>query len=207
MGLMSPSSKPLRVGFLLFAGFELLDAAGPMEVLGRDPSRMTVTTFAADPGPVQSAQGVAIMAVHGFDDCPNLDVIVVPGGIGTRTQVNSARLLSEIRARCEAASIVFSVCTGAALLAKAGVLDGRRATSNKLAFDWVKSISDEVRWEPHARWVEDDRFITSSGVAAGIDAAFAILRRLFGAAYSEQIAVSIEYQPSLDASDDPFARA
>ena len=119
--------------------------------------------------------------------------------------MENEHLLAQIRDRAGHASLVFSVCTGAALLARAGVLDGRRATSNKLAFDWVREQSDAVEWVGRARWVEDDRFITSSGVAAGIDAAFAVLSRLVGEDLSVRVAAGMEYEPSRDPEHDPFA--
>jgi transcriptional regulator GlxA family with amidase domain len=198
-------NDPIRGGLLLFPGFELLDAAGPLAVLGKLPGKLTMTTFAEESGPVQSAQGNTLVAEHALSDCPPLDLLVVPGGSGTRAEVENETLLRAIRQRSEEAAVVFSVCTGAALLARAGVLDGRRATSNKSAFEWVREQSSAVSWVERARWVEDGRFVTSSGVAAGIDAAFAVLSRLVGEESSARVADAIEYIRHVDPEHDPFA--
>ena len=106
------------------------------------------------------------------------DLILVPGGIGTRREVDNPRLLEWLNQRAAAAILVTSVCTGAALLARAGLLDGKRATTNKRAFAWVASQGPEVNWIKQARWVEDGKFATSSGVSAGIDMALALIARL-----------------------------
>jgi putative intracellular protease/amidase len=124
------------VGVLLFEGFELLDVFGPLEAWGMHAeiaSGCTIVTAAEAAGAVKSAQGPRAMADHALADCPPIDVILVPGGIGTRREVHNAPLLEWLRRRAAEAEIVTSVCTGAALLARAGLLDGRRATSNKLS--------------------------------------------------------------------------
>ena len=100
-----------------------------------------------------------------------------------------------------------SVCTGAALLARAGVLDERQATSNKAAFSWVVGQGPRVRWVKQARWVEDGKFWTSSGVSAGIDMALAVIAKLFGEKTGDELALATEYEWHRDAAWDPFARA
>jgi transcriptional regulator GlxA family with amidase domain len=99
-----------------------------------------------------------------------------------------------------------SVCTGSALLARAGLLDGIRATSNKRAFDWVVSQGPAVKWIGQARWVEDGKFATSSGVSAGIDMALAIIARVLGTETAEKDAIGMEYEWHRDAAWDPFAK-
>jgi transcriptional regulator GlxA family with amidase domain len=102
---------------------------------------------------------------------------------------------------------VSSVCTGAALLARAGLLDGRRATSNKLSFKWVTEQGPAVEWIlRQARWVEDGKFATSSGVSAGIDMTLALIAKLAGAESAERIAIRMEYEWHRDPSWDPFAK-
>jgi transcriptional regulator GlxA family with amidase domain len=161
---------------------------------------------AAKAGPVASAQGPRTVAEFGFEDCPRLDLILVPGGIGTRREVYSRSLVSWLRARADQAEVVSSVCTGAALLAAAGLLDGRRATTNKRSFAWVQSQGPQVNWVKQARWVEDGKFATSSGVSAGIDMALAIIARLVSAEAAEKAAISMEYEWHRDAGWDPFAK-
>ena len=115
------------------------------------------------------------------------------------------RALDWLRARAAAASIVTSVCTGSGLLAKAGLLDGLRATSNKRAFEWAEAQSERVRWVREARWVEDGRFFTSSGVSAGIDMSLAVIGKLLGDQRARDFAAWAEYEWNEEAGRDPFA--
>lgn len=202
------ASSPRTVGVLLFEGFELLDVFGPCEAYGiRDlEGAFRIAMVAQKAGPIASAQGPRAVAEFGFDDCPRLDVMLVPGGIGTRREVYRTALISWLRARAEQAELVTSVCTGAALLAAAGLLDGHRATTNKRSFAWVQSQGPQVNWVKQARWVEDGKFATSSGVSAGIDMALAIIARLVGVEAAEKAATSMEYEWHRDAGWDPFAK-
>jgi transcriptional regulator GlxA family with amidase domain len=115
-------------------------------------------------------------------------------------------MLDWLKARSAEAEIVSTVCTGTAILARTGVLDGKRATTNKRAFRWVVEQGPKVNWAREARWVEDGKFATSSGVSAGIDMSLAVMSRLYGADTAEKIAVAMEYDWHRDASWDPFAR-
>lgn len=201
-------TSPKLVGAVLFEGFELLDVFGPLEAWGMlayDGGWRVITT-AERAGPVASAQGPHAMADVSFADCPKLDVILVPGGVGTRKLVADEGFLAWLRARAADAQFVTSVCTGSSLLARAALLDGHRATSNKAAFAWVQSQGPAVDWVKEARWVEDGKLVTSSGVAAGIDMTLAVIARLAGADVAERIAVRMEYEWHRDASWDPFAR-
>jgi transcriptional regulator GlxA family with amidase domain len=201
-------TTPAAVGALLFPGFELLDVFGPLEAWGMLAVRggCTVTTVAERAGPVTSAQGPSAVATHGLVDCPRLDILLVPGGLGTRREVQNTALLEWLRQRASEAHIVTSVCTGAALLARAGLLDGRRATTNKFTFKWVVEQGPGVDWIKQARWVEDGPFVTSSGVSAGIDMTLAVIAKTAGIEAAEQIAVRMEYDWKRDPSWDPFAK-
>ena len=195
------------VGVVLFPGFELLDVFGPLEAFGNLPGMFRVVLVAEEAGPVASAQGPRAVADHGFADCPKLDVMLVPGGIGTREEAENPALLGWLGGRAAEAEVVTSVCTGAALLARAGVLDGRRATTNKAFFQWVADQGPKVEWVREARWVEDGKFATSSGVSAGIDMALAVIARLVGREVSDNVARAMEYEWHTDATWDPFAKA
>jgi len=155
---------------------------------------------------VASAQGPRVVADNGLDDAPKLDWLLVPGGIGTRREVDNARLLEWLRARAATAERITSVCTGAAVLARAGLLDGLRATSNKAVFSWVQSQGPNVTWVPGARWVHDGRFSTSSGVSAGIDMTLDLIAQHVSADTSEALAKAMEYEWHRDPSWDPFAK-
>jgi transcriptional regulator GlxA family with amidase domain len=203
---MSATPTPRRLGVLLFPGFEVLDVFGPVEVFGVLKDLCEVVLVAAEAGPVASAQGVAATAAHGFADCPPLDLVLVPGGIGTRRGVDDEVQRAWLVERAAAAEIVMSVCTGAALLARAGLLDGRPATTNKRAFAWVESQGPATRWVREARWVDDGDRVSSSGVTAGIDMSLAVVERLWGAEIARSVAEAIEYERHADPTWDPFAR-
>lgn len=201
-------SSPRTLGVVLFPGFELLDVFGPLEVFAnmRAQAEFQTCTVAAAAGEVASAQGTRAVADHGFADAPRLDMLLVPGGIGTRQHVDDPALLDWLRARSTGAELVMSVCTGAALLARAGLLDGLRATTNKWAFRWVASQGPNVDWVRRARWVDAGKFVTSSGVTAGIDMALAVVARLCGQELAEALATGIEHDWHRDPGWDPFAK-
>jgi transcriptional regulator GlxA family with amidase domain len=199
------SDAQKTLGTLLFPGFELLDVFGPLELFGHLKSQLRLAIVGPSAGPVKSAQGPETLAEFGLDDAPALDLLLVPGGIGTRTAVNETRLIEWIRSRAAAAELVMSVCTGAALLARAGALDGRRATTNKRAFAWVESQGPKVEWVRQARWVRDGNVVTSAGVSAGMDMALAVIADLYGERASEELALVAEYEPHRDPTWDPFA--
>ncbi|HTT75029.1 MAG TPA: DJ-1/PfpI family protein [Candidatus Binataceae bacterium] len=187
---------PLTIGIVLFEGFELLDVFGPCEAYGSNhlDGTFKLLTVAAQAGAIASAQGPAAIADYSFNTAPHLDMLLVPGGIGTRREVGNPTLLAWLRARSTDATIVTSVCTGAALLARTGLLDGLRATTNKRAFAWVTSQGPAVNWIRQARWVEDGKFATSSGVSAGIDMALALISRLVSAEVASTVAIAMEYE-------------
>ena len=194
------------IGVLIFDEFELLDVFGPLEMFGLMKECLTVHLVSEAKGVVSSSAGPRSVADHCFADGHKYDIVVVPGGIGTRTLVNNETILRWIRQQSQTAEYVTSVCTGSALLAKAGVLNGKRATTNKLAFEWATSQSDSVLWVREARWVIDGRFMTSSGVSAGIDMSLSLLATLYGKEIAQKVAVLAEYQWNEDAKHDPFAR-
>jgi transcriptional regulator GlxA family with amidase domain len=203
----SDAKATRTICIVLYPGFELLDVYGTAEIFGNLGSRMKVVMVAQKAGPVASAQGPKVIADYGFEDCPQLDLLMVPGGFGTITQVNNTALLDWLRDRAAKAEIMLSVCSGSALLAKAGLLDARRATSNKRYFQFAVDHGPKVQWVREARWVDDGNRVTSSGVSAGIDMALHVVERLYGTKTAETIADSTEYQWHRDADRDPFAKA
>jgi transcriptional regulator GlxA family with amidase domain len=203
---MADPQPPKRLGVLLYPDFELLDVFGPVEMFGNLTGQVEVEMVAEEKGPITSAQGPEVVAAFGFADCPHLDLLLVPGGIGTRAAIDNPRLIEWLVQRVAAAEIAMTVCTGTALFARAGVLNGRRATTNKMVFQWVADQGPAVHWVKEARWVEDGKFVTSSGVSAGIDMSLAVIARLFGRQISETLAVGTEYEWHRDAGWDPFAK-
>ena len=193
------------IGVVLFEGFELLDVFGPLEMFGLAAEHFEIRLISETGGVVASRQGPKSVCDDSFQSAPAIDVLLVPGGIGTRREVNNPVLLNWLKERSQQAELVASVCTGSALLAKAGVLDGLRATSNKLAFAWAASQSEKVQWQKQARWVEDGKVFSSSGVSAGIDMALAVIAKLVSQQAAEDAATFAEYSWQRDADCDPFA--
>ncbi|HVY98721.1 MAG TPA: DJ-1/PfpI family protein [Dongiaceae bacterium] len=193
------------LGVLLFPDFELLDVFGPLEMFGLLDQEFEIRLVAEHGPDVASKQGPRSRIDDLIGDRRKYDMLLVPGGMGTRREVQNRELLDWLVEAAARAEIVASVCTGSALLARAGVLDGRRATSNKLAFDWVRSQGPKVDWQRRARWVEDGRFFTSSGVSAGMDMALALIARLWDRERALQVAQWAEYTWREDSADDPFA--
>jgi len=195
-----------RFGALLYPGFELLDLFGPLEMFGNLPGAIEIATVAERRGPVASGQGPSAVADYGFNDCPALDLLLIPGGTGARTEVENPAMLDWLRQRAATAEIVMTVCNGTALPARAGLLDGRRATTNKMFFHEVVAQGPRVEWVREARWVEDGKFASSSGVSAGIDMALAVIAKLMSTETSDRLAVATEYDWHRDATWDPFAK-
>jgi putative intracellular protease/amidase len=199
-----PAEKTKTIGIVLFPDFETLDVYGPVQMWGRLPDHKVVFV-AQKAGPVRSSQGVEAVATYSFSDAPQFDIIMVPGGGGTRQEVNNEAILDFIRKQDKGTTLTTSVCTGAAILAKAGLLDGHKATTNKLAFTWATSQSTNVNWVGHARWVEDGKYITSSGVSAGTDMSLAVVEKIYGREAADRRAKGAEYTWNDDPHNDPFA--
>ena len=194
------------IGVLLFDQFELLDVFGPLEMFGMLDEDFAIRLVSEEAREVASGQGPRSVIDDTFADRRRYDMLLVPGGMGTRREVGNENLLRWLADAAAQAEWVTSVCTGSALLAKAGLLDGRRATSNKNAFDWVMHQGPNVLWQKRARWVEDGKFFTSSGVSAGTDMALAVIAKLCGIERARQAAHWAEYRWHEDSTDDPFAR-
>ena len=195
----------MKVGALIFPGFELLDLFGPLEMFGMYPESFDIRLVAETGGPVTSSQKPVSLPDHTFADGERFDLLLVPGGKGTRQAVNHQGIMQWLRTQSENARLVTSVCTGSALLAQAGILDGRRATTNKNAFGWVSGFGTDVRWIRQARWVQDENIYTSSGVSAGTDMSLAVIAEVLGEDKALQAADWAEYFWNRDPENDPFA--
>jgi transcriptional regulator GlxA family with amidase domain len=203
--LLMNISSPIQVGSVLFEGFELLDFYGPLEMFGLLESDARITVMAEKTGAVKSSGGPSGMAEATIADSGGFEVLLIPGGIGTRTQMTNAPFLADLKRLAEASRIVATVCTGSFLLARTGLLDGHKATTNKRVFQLVKTNAPKVNWIAKARWVEDGKYFTSSGVSAGMDMALAVIAKLCGREKSVEIASRAEYERHEDSSWDPFA--
>ena len=196
----------INVGILIFDDVEVLDFAGPFEVFSRtrlapgvesrrseESAPFRVFTIARTRDPIQATGGLTVVPAYGFADAPRIDLLLVPGGFGTRALLNDEETLAWIRQTASAARQVTSVCTGSLLLAKAGLLNGRRATTHWGALDLLGSLDAGVTVDRDSR-VVDDGVITSAGVASGIDMAFHLVETLFGSAVADETAKYIEYR-------------
>jgi len=186
----------VKVGVLVFPAVEELDFVGPWEVFGMwsllsgKPAPVLV---AESMQPVRCAKGLVVVPQHDFADCPLLDVLVVPGGQGTRREANNAALIGFIADRAATAQYLMSVCTGAFLLHRAGLLAGRRATTHWASLDRLRSLGDVGVVEE--RWVVDGRVWTSAGVSAGIDMALAFIARNDSPTMAGRVQLAAEYYP------------
>lgn len=195
--------QSIRVGILVFQDVEILDFCGPYEVLAavrldearrrEEPSPFEVLLVAESLEPVRTKGGLRVLPDVTLDDCPPLDWLIVPGGWGVRKEINNARLVGWIAQRSQAASLTASVCTGAMLLGKAGLLHGKRATTHISSLDWMRGEFPDVSVEEEYRWVEDGKVVSSAGVSAGIDMTLHLVERTFGSQVSKATADHMEY--------------
>jgi transcriptional regulator GlxA family with amidase domain len=200
------SQARLKLGAVLFEGFELLDVFGPLEMFGMLRDDIEIEMLGSAIGLAASAQGPRTEIQTYLPDCRDLDILLIPGGRGTRQVVEDRGFLDHIIRLSSNARYVTSVCTGAAILAKTGLLDGRRATTNKLAWEWATSQGPRVHWVPEARWIVDGKFITAAGVSAGIDMALGLIETIFDRERAENVARQAEYEWHDEPDWDPFAR-
>ena len=201
---MTTQKETIKLGAILYTDFELLDFYGPLEMFGNLKPQIEIITVAEKIGPVASFQGPQTVAEFDYQNCPDLDLILLPGGFGTIQELSNQATLSFLKEKVPTAKITMSVCSGSWILAKAGLLDGRRATSNKFYFKTATRQSDRVDWVSEARWVEDGPVFTSSGVSAGIDMSLAVIASLFGEKKAMEIANYTEYVWNQNPDEDPF---
>lgn len=192
----------MLINAILFDNFTSLDLFGPVDILARVPDTQ-VRYYSLAGGPVVSSQGSTVLT-ESAGQAQFSGALLVPGGLGTRMLSWDGEFLAALRRLADAAPWCLSVCTGSVLLAACGALHGKRATSNKCAFEWVRRFPG-VLWQPRARWVADGKFYTSSGVAAGMDMALGFVRDRHGRELAEQIAWRMEYCWNSDEERDPFA--
>ncbi|MEV4837231.1 DJ-1/PfpI family protein [Nonomuraea sp. NPDC049486] len=190
----------MRIGILLFEGVEELDAVGPWEVLASwaaaHPDEAEVVAFAREPGPVRAAKGLGLVAEHGMADVGPLDVLLHPGGRGTRPLLKDEEHLAWLRDRRATVPLLTSVCTGSLAYAAAGLLAGRPATTHWSAIGTLTELDPTIEVRPGYRFVDDGDTITAAGVSAGIDMALHLVARLAGTERAKETRHYIQYDPA-----------
>ncbi|MBB5072694.1 DJ-1/PfpI family protein [Saccharopolyspora gloriosae] len=189
-----------HIGILLFPGVEELDAIGPWEVLsfwtrGFPDDGYAVSTVSRDGGPVECAKGLTVSAGHSFADAPEFEVLLHPGGQGTRPMLTDERHLAWVREQRAAVPLMTSVCTGSLVYAAAGLLDGRPATTHWRSLELLAELDPTVEVRGEDRFVDDGDVITSAGVSAGIDMALHLVARFAGTSRAREVRRGIEYDP------------
>lgn len=189
-----------HIGILLFDDFEELDAIGPWEVLAfwtREfaDDGWTVSTFSRDGAAVRAAKGLLVTPDHSYSSVPSLDVLVYPGGRGTRPQLSDEAQLEWVRAQRASVPLMTSVCTGSLVFAAAGLLAGRPATTHWGSLELLASLDPSIDVNPDDRFVDDGDVITASGVSASIDMALHLVARLAGVERARQVRRGIQYDP------------
>ncbi|KAI9678222.1 MAG: hypothetical protein M1817_006167 [Caeruleum heppii] len=214
----SAEKPPTRYGMLLFPGFEMLDVFGPLEALQMlsrqhqmdlsliSTSMDAVTTRPRNPkgNPKNSTFFPTVVPTHTLDTASDVEVLIVPGGIGSRDN-NLNSTIGYIAKTFPKLQYLITVCTGARLATQAGVLDGKKATTNKASWAETTALSTKVDWIGQARWVVDGKVWSSSGISAGIDVTLAFIEHIHDKATATTIANLMEYEWHQDSERDPFA--
>jgi transcriptional regulator GlxA family with amidase domain len=192
-----------QVGIVVYEEVEVLDFCGPFEVFSvtrlneerrRDePSPFIAFLVAESKAPVVATGGMRVLPDHDLDSCPKLDILLVPGGWGFRHQMNNERLLNWIADRSREVETLASVCTGALLLGKAGLIDGKRATTHWRFLDSMQELFPRVTVEKRLHFVEEGNFFSSAGISAGIDMSLKLVARHYGEAVARATARHMEY--------------
>ncbi|KAL3664209.1 hypothetical protein V7S43_010538 [Phytophthora oleae] len=206
---------PLNIGVIVFDGVVQQDYVGVTSYLEQLPSvcdqPVKFLTISLTSGLLRSRNsldfGMPLYATHGFEDVTeHIDILVIPGGSpGRLVMQKHEAFMKFLKAVAETAAHVLTVCTGSAILATAGFLDNKRATTNKMAYQGVVEAHPKVQWVHKARWVQDGKIWTSSGVTAGMDMAHAFIAAMYGQDVAVTMARYMENVPNTDENDDPFA--
>lgn len=186
-----------KLAIVLFDDAEVLDFCGPLEVFSVASSQTERPSFnvftVAQKSPIQARNGLSVNPDHTLDNCPQPDILLVPGGIGSRTEMNNDVLIDWIRQTADDAELVLSVCTGALLLGKAGLLDTLEMTTHHIAYDLLREIVPNGTVHEDRRFVDNGKIITSAGIAAGIDMSLHVVERLLGPEIAGATSRHMEY--------------
>ena len=217
-------SLPVNYGVIVYPAFQAIDVFGPLDALNmlsaKFPMNLSIIGKTLDPvstklpaksNPFKSKFSESVVPTHTFSSPPkHLDVLLIPGGLGVTNATDTKpsdiqEIIDYVKVTYPSLQYLITVCTGATIASRAGILDGKNATTNKALWNWAIQQGPEVNWISHARWVVDGNIYTTSGVSAGIDGTFAFIKDIYGEDAAKSVANSLEYQRWLDPSNDPFA--
>lgn len=190
---------------VVFPGFQTLDYFGPIEMLAGFVDDIKLVTVGIDTSPVPSRHGQLIVPDCGIEEKDDYDILFIPGGDAAIGMAENAALTEWLSRASANAERVMCVCTGSILLGMTGALDGKKATTNKIDYLQTVPLAPKVHWVKQARWVQDGKFFTSSGVSAGMDMALGVAADLFGLEKAREMAEECEYAWQEDSGHDPFA--
>ncbi len=188
-----------NVAILIFDEVEVLDFCGPLEVFGVAGRRslpempFNVYTVAQENRLIKARNNLIVQPNYTFADCPQPDMLLIPGGYGTRQQQHNETLLAWIKAQFDSLELLLSVCTGSLILGRTGLLDGLQATTHWAAMDELREAAPNSIICPDDRWVDNGKIVTSAGVSAGIDMALYVVGRLHGAEVANGTARTMQY--------------
>ncbi len=191
-------NKRNNLAILIFDDVEVLDFAAPFEVFAvtsklNNYEPFNVFLVAETQRTFKAVNGLQVVPNYEISNCPNPDILVVPGGVGTRTQMNNQKLINWIQKVSEQAELVMSICTGARLLAKAGLLDGLEITTHHEAYDELRQLVPTATVNERKRFVDQGKIITAGGISAGIDGSLYVVDKLLGQEIARKTAIYLEY--------------
>ena len=192
-------AKRRKLGIVIFDEVEVLDFCGPFEVFSVTGGREGLQPFdgftvAEESRPITARGGLSVNPAYSFESCPSPDILLVPGGFGTRREMNNAKLLEWLTAQASRVELVLSVCSGSLLLARIGLLDRLTATTHYAALDELRSVSSSITIDSSRRFIDNGHVIISAGISAGIDMSLYVVSRLLGIEQAIETAQYMEYQ-------------
>lgn len=193
------TSKKRRVCIVIFDEVEVLDFCGPFEVFSVTGGRQELTPFevctvAEENRAIKARGGLSVNPTYSFENCPQPDILLMPGGMGTRREMNNPAMLQWLRCRAEGAELILSVCSGALVLAKAGLLNGLSATTHHGALGELRAVDPDIAVDSEKRFIDNGRVIVSAGISAGIDMSLHVVARLLGYGSALETARYMEYE-------------
>ncbi|NLI90934.1 MAG: DJ-1/PfpI family protein [Peptococcaceae bacterium] len=187
-----------RVGIFVFHNVELLDFAGPFEVFSvtselNDFKLFQVFTISNDGEPVTSVNGLKTIPDYSFNSHPVIDILIIPGGVGTKSEMEKGDVLEWLMNSEKQAKMIISVCSGARLLGKIGLLDGKECTTHHEVMEHLKVIAPKAIINPDVKFVDNGKILTSAGISAGIDLSLYVVEKLYGAEIANKTKCYMEY--------------